>query len=62
MEILVALAKLSPVALLAGLMVGGYDALIAAPIATVYAAIIAVFFAKKKINDIMDACIKNARE
>ena len=62
MEIFVALAKLSPVALLAGLMVGGYDALIAAPIATVYAAIIAVIFCKKKINEIMDACIKNARE
>lgn len=62
MDVFVALAKLSPVALLAGLMIGGYDALIAAPIATVYGAIIAVIFAKKKINEIMDACIKNARE
>ncbi|MGL5125893.1 MAG: Na+/H+ antiporter NhaC family protein [Fusobacteriaceae bacterium] len=62
MEILMSLIKLSPVALLAGLMIGGYDALIAAPMATVYAAFVAVIFGKKKINDIMDSCIKNARE
>lgn len=62
MEILVSLIKLSPVALLAGLMIGGYDALIAAPMATVYAALVAVLFGKKKIDEIMDSCIKNARE
>ncbi|MGL5578028.1 MAG: Na+/H+ antiporter NhaC family protein, partial [Fusobacteriaceae bacterium] len=62
MEILISLVKLSPVALLAGLMIGGYDALIAAPIATVYAALVAVIFGRKKIDEIMDSCIKNARE
>ncbi|MGL4567003.1 MAG: Na+/H+ antiporter NhaC family protein [Fusobacteriaceae bacterium] len=62
MEILISLVKLSPVALLAGLMIGGYDALIAAPMATVYAALVAVIFGRKKIDEIMDSCIKNARE
>ena len=62
MEFLLALIKLSPVAVLAGLMIGGFDALIAAPIATVYAAFISTVFCKKKINDIMDSCVNSARE
>lgn len=62
METLKAILKLSPVLLLAGLMMSGYDALLAAPIATVYAAIIAIAIAKKKINEIMDSCINNAKE
>lgn len=57
-----AIIKLSPVLVLAGLMMSGYDALLAAPIATVYAALVAGLVAKKKVNDIIDACIKNARE
>ncbi|MGL5965452.1 MAG: Na+/H+ antiporter NhaC family protein [Fusobacteriaceae bacterium] len=62
MEIFVSLIKLSPVMLLAGLMIGGYDALIAAPLATVYATLVAIIFGKKKIDEIIDSCIKNARE
>lgn len=54
--------KLSPVGLLATLMFFGYDALIAAPIATVYAAMVAVFVERKKMDEIMDAVITNARE
>ena len=57
-----AIIKLSPVLVLAGLMMSGYDALLAAPLATVYAALVASLVAKKKISDIIDACIKNARE
>ncbi len=57
-----ALLKLSPVLVLAGLMMSGYDALLAAPLATVYAAMIASLVAKKRVNDIIDSCIKNARE
>ncbi|MGL4898185.1 MAG: Na+/H+ antiporter NhaC family protein, partial [Cetobacterium sp.] len=56
------LLKLSPVAILAMLMFMGYDALIAAPIATVYAALVAVVIEKKKVNDIIDAVINNAKE
>lgn len=55
-----AIIKLSPVLVLAGLMMSGYDALLAAPLATVYAALVASLVAKKKISDIIDACIKNA--
>lgn len=62
MESLKSILKLSPVAVLAGLMMSGYDALLAAPLATIYAAIIACVVGKHKINDVMDSCIKNARE
>ena len=40
--------KLMPVVILAGLMIGGFDALIAAPIATVAAALAAVITEKRK--------------
>lgn len=56
------LLKLSPVLLLAVLMFLGYDALIAAPLATVYAALIAVLIERKKVNEIMEAVIDNAKE
>ncbi|MGL4947005.1 MAG: Na+/H+ antiporter NhaC family protein [Cetobacterium sp.] len=62
MGTLVAILKLSPVLVLAGLMMNGYDALLAAPLATVYAAMIAGVVSKKKTNEIIDACIDNARE
>ena len=42
------LLKLSPVAILAMLMFMGYDALIAVPIATVYAALVAVVNEKQE--------------
>ena len=42
--------KLMPVVILAGLMIGGFDALIAAPIATVAAALAAVITEKRKFN------------
>ena len=45
------LLKLSPVAVLAMLMFMGYDALIAAPIATIYAALVAGFVERKKVNE-----------
>ncbi|MGL6167257.1 MAG: Na+/H+ antiporter NhaC family protein [Fusobacteriaceae bacterium] len=62
MGTITAIIKLSPVLVLAGLMMSGYDALLAAPLATVYAALVAALIAKKKIGEIIDACIKNARE
>ncbi|SJZ48224.1 Na+/H+ antiporter NhaC [Cetobacterium ceti] len=62
MKNLVALFKLSPVALMATLMFCGYDALIAAPLATIYAAFVAVVSEKRKVNELMDAAINNAKE
>lgn len=54
--------KLSPVGVLATLMFLGYDALIAAPMATIYAAIVAVVVERRKVSEIMDAVIDNAKE
>lgn len=54
--------KLMPVVILAGLMIGGFDALIAAPIATVAAALAAVITEKRKFNEILDAALSNVRE
>ena len=62
MKRVVELLKLSPVLVLAILMFIGYDALIAAPLATAYAALIASVVEKKKVNDIIDAVIDNAKE
>ena len=62
MKRIVELLKLSPVLVLAMLMFIGYDALIAAPLATAYAALIASVVEKKKVNDIIDAVIDNAKE
>ncbi|MDX8336626.1 Na+/H+ antiporter NhaC family protein [Candidatus Cetobacterium colombiensis] len=62
MKKIIELLKLSPVIILAMLMFLGYDALIAAPLATVYAAIIARTVEKKKINNIIEAVINNAKE
>lgn len=62
MEFLLAVIKLSPVAVLAGLMIAGFDALLAAPIATIYAAFVSKIFCKKKIPDIIEACLASARE
>lgn len=65
---MIAFLKLSPVILLAGLMIGsnlgdlGLDILVIAPIATVYAAIIAAVTEKIKFNDIVDAAVDNVKE
>ena len=47
---------------MAGLMISGMDALLAAPIATIYAAIIAALACKFKFNDIVDAAVDNVKE
>ena len=57
-----ALLKLSPVFLMAGLMIGGFDALIAAPIATIYAAIIAKITAKISFQEGLEAAVENVKE
>ena len=54
--------KLSPVIVLAELMMDGFDALLAAPIATIYASFIAMILTKQKFNGIVDNAIDNVKE
>ena len=58
-NLIVALIKFSPVFLLAGLMIAEYDALIAAPIAAIYAFAVAGLVSKIKFQDSMDAAMKS---
>ena len=46
---MIAIIKLSPVVVLAILMISGFDALIAAPLATIVAAAVAMCTEKKKV-------------
>ena len=57
-----AFLKLSPVIVLAALMMKGFDALLAAPIATIYACIIAMIFSKQKFSTVIDHAIDNVKE
>lgn len=59
MNFLKGLIKFSPVFLLAGLMIAGYDALIAAPLAAIYAFAIAGLVSKVKFQESMDAAMKS---
>ena len=65
---MIAFLKLSPVLLMASLMllssleVLGLDILVIAPIATIYAAIIAAVLDKFKFQDLVDAAIDNVKE
>ncbi|MCI5724721.1 MAG: Na+/H+ antiporter NhaC family protein, partial [Fusobacterium sp.] len=57
-----ALLRLSPVFVLAAFMMKGFDALLAAPLATIYACIIAMIFSKQKFNEVIDSAIASVRE
>ena len=57
-----ALIKISPVFVMAGMMISGFDVLIAAPIATIYAAAAAAFTEKLSFREILDAGIDNVKE
>lgn len=65
---MIALLKLSPVFLLAGLMIGsnignlGLDILVIGPIATIYAAIIAYVTEKFEFDEMLDAAIGNVKD
>ncbi|MBZ9635345.1 Na+/H+ antiporter NhaC family protein [Clostridium sp. FP1] len=59
---MIALLKISPVFVMAGLMISGMNALLAAPIATIYGAIIASLTCRFKFNDIVDAAVENVKE
>lgn len=57
----VGLFKFSPVFILAGLMISGMNCLIAAPIATIYAFIVASLTEKCKFNDLVDCAVDNVK-
>lgn len=57
-----AILKLSPVFLIAGLMMNGVDALLAAPIATLYAALVAMITEKMSFGDVLNISVENVKE
>ena len=59
---MVEIIKLMPVFILAALMMSGFDALLAAPLATVAAALAAMITEKRKFSEILDAALGNVRE
>ncbi|MGL4731854.1 MAG: Na+/H+ antiporter NhaC family protein [Clostridium sp.] len=61
MAFLIGFFKLSPVVLLATLMFFGMDVLIAAPLATVYAALVAYVTEKLKFNELIDCAVDNVK-
>lgn len=54
--------KLSPVIVLAAFMMSGFDALLAAPLATIYACFIAMIFSKEKFGTVVNHAIDNVKE
>lgn len=62
MGFLMGFLKISPVFVMAGLMISGMDALLAAPLSTLYAAIIAVLTEKLKFEEIVDCAVDNVKE
>lgn len=62
MKILIGILKISPVFVMATLMYSGMDALLAAPLSTVYAAIIAMITEKMKFEEIVESAVENVKE
>lgn len=59
--IMKALIKLSPVLLIAGLMLWGIDILVAAPISFIYASLVAMAVDKYKFQELLDAALDNLK-
>lgn len=57
-----ALFKLTPIFLLAGLMISGMDLVMAAPLATIYAGLVAMITEKHKYDEIMENGFKAVKE
>ncbi|WP_109617102.1 Na+/H+ antiporter NhaC family protein [Sediminitomix flava] len=57
-----ALLKISPILVLAGFILSGFDILIAAPLATIYAAFVAAFTEKLNTQTIINAAVDNVKE
>lgn len=54
--------KLTPVLVLAALMIAGFDALIAAPLACLYAVIVAYITEKVKVSESIDVAVENVKQ
>lgn len=62
MKPLLIIVKLSPIFLLCGLVMKGFDTLMAAPIALLYAAIICWLTTKRKVMDILDSALGGVKD
>lgn len=62
MGFLIGLFKFSPVFLMAGLMMSEFDALLAAPISTIYAAIVAAITEKFSFHELLESAVDNVKE
>lgn len=62
MNVLIGILKFSPIFVLAGLLISGMDVLIAAPISTVYATILAMAIKKYKFKELLEKALNNVRE
>lgn len=58
---MIALIKLLPIAALVAMLLGGMDILIASPIATLFAGLLAMALDRKTVNEVIDAAIENAK-
>lgn len=58
---MMSLLKLSPIFAMVAMLLGGLDILIASPIATVYAILLAVFIDRRKYDDVLSAALENAK-
>ncbi|WP_288503072.1 Na+/H+ antiporter NhaC family protein, partial [uncultured Cloacibacillus sp.] len=56
-----ALLKLTPILALVAMLLNGMDILIAAPIATVFAAVLAIVLDHKGVQETIDAAVENAK-
>ncbi len=56
-----ALIKLTPIAVIAGLMLSGMDILLAAPLSFMYAVIVAMAVDRYKFNELLDAALDNLK-
>lgn len=61
MKALIMLLKLSPIFVLCGLVMSGFDMLMAAPMSLLYAVIICKFATKRKVTDILDSAMGNVK-
>lgn len=53
--------KLSPIFVLCGLVMSGFDMLVAAPIAFLYAVIVCKLTTKRKVSDVIDGAVVNVK-
>ena len=61
MKALIMLFKLSPIFVLCGLVMSGFDMLMAAPMAFLYAVIVCKITTKRKVMDVMDSAMVNVK-